>query len=752
MKITKRVVCLLLVAIMVFTSSSLITLADELPLPGETPIEDPIPNEEPLDGNEVDPEDNNNNEDGDSKDLPDDESDEEADKETDIEEEDGDSEEEAEEDEEEIEEILLSYKAAPFDWSGYPTTLDPIKATLVSPNPDYGTKIKNGDFSYHPQIGPDKSEYSGSKKNASGHSSDNWQTTQPTGGRSSGEHFGVQNSRFEWVNNYLSGSTTYISSNNPLDGGPAAYAYSLRAYSAGDPRIKNSTVQQSYLGPNVVVDPFVELNCNEPGTLYQDLGTNGKDVIIWSLNHASRYHAGDPQKMKVVIGDAKDKPEPTVDKAPGHESKGWNASDLEVIVNYNVGSYTEYQNGSIKDYDSSDVLVNAISKKGFAREAGGDAYDSIKYLSMPEVSSVSDNWKKVEGVYIVPEGQTLTRFAFQSINPGSSGNFLDDVEFKTLVGKLEIRQDPSKPTQLIVEGYYGGDPNKDPKIVYDYTDKDGNHHIGEIDMSDIPKGGGDFIAYIPIPSPDFDKVGVHVDGYPDDAGPSIKGSDAVTNKPNYTISFVTNTVNGVNPSFTPAQQTVPWGNSGTRPTEDIVDNNGYYNINKDGAGQVNWYYYVDGNPLNKDPANRLLYDFTQPVNSNITVYAEWDGDEPLFTVTYDPDNGQEPWLHGGIPYDGKTSTDITPTRDGKVFDGWDYYDESGNRVPFDFNTPIRRNYILIARYVNPPSNAPSPGIVIPTTAKRMAKTEESEFNIGYILLIIALVSIALLATPKRRKR
>ena len=38
-------------------------------------------------------------------------------------------------------------------------------------------------------------------------------------------------------------------------------------------------------------------------------------------------------------------------------------------------------------------------------------------------------WQQYTGTYTIPAGQTVTRFAFQAVNQGSYGNFLDDVVF-----------------------------------------------------------------------------------------------------------------------------------------------------------------------------------------------------------------------------------------------------------------------------------------------------------------------------------
>lgn len=48
---------------------------------------------------------------------------------------------------------------------------------------------------------------------------------------------------------------------------------------------------------------FIEMNANQPAALYQDLPTQGGDVIRWTLQHAARNGDGsDEQSMYVTIG------------------------------------------------------------------------------------------------------------------------------------------------------------------------------------------------------------------------------------------------------------------------------------------------------------------------------------------------------------------------------------------------------------------------------------------------------------------
>ncbi|MEU8246386.1 hypothetical protein [Nonomuraea sp. NPDC048916] len=55
--------------------------------------------------------------------------------------------------------------------------------------------------------------------------------------------------------------------------------------------------------------------------------------------------------------------------------------------------------------------------------------------SSPDISDDNTAWGYYTGVYVVPPGQTTTRFAFESVSAAggspTAGNFLDGVTFST---------------------------------------------------------------------------------------------------------------------------------------------------------------------------------------------------------------------------------------------------------------------------------------------------------------------------------
>jgi hypothetical protein len=125
---------------------------------------------------------------------------------------------------------------------------------------------------------------------------------------------------------------------------------------------------------------FAELNANEESTLYQDVDTIPGTTLYWSMQHQGRGSEG-ADVMRVNIGSTTTQEEQT--------------------------SLTRVEN------DVSTSVATISDGRG----------------------ATGTNWITYRGSYTVPEEQTITRFAFESISAAISstaGNFLDDVTFVPL--------------------------------------------------------------------------------------------------------------------------------------------------------------------------------------------------------------------------------------------------------------------------------------------------------------------------------
>lgn len=199
---------------------------------------------------------------------------------------------------------------------------------------------------------------------------------------------------------------------------------------------------------------FIEMNANQPAALYQDLPTQGGDVIRWTLQHAARNGDGsDVQSMYVTIG------------AP---ATGTNGAILAASgVNNSIDPKIQDDGKAI--YSSDGVI--AASENATCATAGS--------LSGLSVNKSDTKWYDVAGIYVVPAGQDVTRFAFCAGAVGSSvgdskklscGNFLDNITFSTLFGNLKATKLANEDVQI--SGYWGdSDPNKNLVVEFNETNK-----------------------------------------------------------------------------------------------------------------------------------------------------------------------------------------------------------------------------------------------------------------------------------------
>lgn len=193
---------------------------------------------------------------------------------------------------------------------------------------------------------------------------------------------------------------------------------------------------------------YVEMNCYHACMLYQDLTTHGNDVIRWSLNHAVTTGGDETQAMRVEIG------------APNRDGSGniVNASGWAANLNPQIelASKAIYRSTGVTDKDGN------LSTFGFG------SVSELQYLTVTKTDNGS-GWWNAQGVYVVPQGQTATRFGFVSeASTPDRGNLLDDITFSTLIGNLSARQLESYDVEL--KGYWGEtDATKCLKVVIGST-------------------------------------------------------------------------------------------------------------------------------------------------------------------------------------------------------------------------------------------------------------------------------------------
>lgn len=143
-------------------------------------------------------------------------------------------------------------------------------------------------------------------------------------------------------------------------------------------------------------DQHAELNAYQESTLYQDVETTPGQVLVWHLAH--RGNRG-TDVMKLQVG------------APGDftQPSGETTLSAPEISGANI-TYTK-------------------------TNSSGTSTLTSPYSNSFTMTDGNTEWGYYTGYYVVPEGQTTTRFAFTAVSSAGGGanvgNFLDDVFFGT---------------------------------------------------------------------------------------------------------------------------------------------------------------------------------------------------------------------------------------------------------------------------------------------------------------------------------
>lgn len=153
---------------------------------------------------------------------------------------------------------------------------------------------------------------------------------------------------------------------------------------------------------------FIELNAAAVTATYQDLTTTPGQVIYWSLYQGGVWYT-DKQNINNTMA-----------VRIGTQSQ---LTDTSMLITSQTVFDQSWSNRVI--YEIDEMIAVAAEDT----PAAYNGKDSNKKQLYTEVQ----RWTKYEGVYVVPEGQTITRFAFASLSTEDplSGNLLDGIVFRT---------------------------------------------------------------------------------------------------------------------------------------------------------------------------------------------------------------------------------------------------------------------------------------------------------------------------------
>ncbi|MFR0558259.1 InlB B-repeat-containing protein [Pseudoscardovia radai] len=342
------------------------------------------------------------------------------------------------------------------------------------------------------------------------------------------------------------------------------------------------------------INRYAEIIAEDPkGAIWQDVQTQPGTMYVWSLKHASN-NTSHIDGMSVLIG------------APGQETA--------------QNAYRQTVNGSGDQPGPVGTVIRTHDA------SGSPAQDSTNF---------EPNWETYTGEYIVPAGQTTTRFTFQAVDgyDVDTGNPVDDIAFTKAYrlhydangGVLDINQSSQNNvvtnnndgTPVGGDGLYyapGVNIQLHSGITGSHEDIDGNNVV-QIGWSDTPldvikstdwnngsgtdpKTGKTYNSeiYQTLRMPDSEKTvyAVYLE---------IVSSVSLRYDMNLPAGATTNTK-------TPDMVTVPKGSV-------AADSSGW-TANVNDKTKLTGYvfnYWAD--------KNGTPHDFSQPLTADTTVYASW---------------------------------------------------------------------------------------------------------------------------------
>ena len=124
---------------------------------------------------------------------------------------------------------------------------------------------------------------------------------------------------------------------------------------------------------------FIEMNTTNPAALYQDLSTQGGDVIKWTLQHADRAgHGFQEQKMYVMIG------------APEMQNG-------QIVAATGVKDQIDTH---IVDDGKAEYRYDSVNHTGVV--SGSAAFAKLNELKGLSVNKRDRTWCTAAGIYVVP--------------------------------------------------------------------------------------------------------------------------------------------------------------------------------------------------------------------------------------------------------------------------------------------------------------------------------------------------------------
>lgn len=414
---------------------------------------------------------------------------------------------------------------------------------------------------------------------------------------------------------------------------------------------------------------YAELCAYEAGTaIYQDIRTVPGTLYKVRLKHAS-LNSTYLDKMQVMIG------------TPGHEQP---VEMTRTTVNGHGDKLNE----------KSTTIATKVTNSNNRHHA--------------------DQWETYEGTYLIPDGQTATRFTFKSIDAKQLdyGNVLDDIVFdkayRLSYDKNAADAAGSVPSDTTPGTTRTASSKTDGKVS-DLVQRTTTHEDGSVTVRTVDQST-DVVSGCQVYYPAGQRITLATMAKDDDCWDS-----SMLSRPGHTQlgwnqdrnatqaqAEVTMVEGGMtvfavwvgNPVLTyDTNKPSTW--SGQMPSTPASISVTYNTAATDGSGwqsgdttKIRGYRFLGWYTGPQD--NTGLYQWATPLTGNVTVYAHWQRLQA--NVIYDANGGTGShanttgWQYSDVTIPGDTSKSFT--RDGYVFKGWslkagkaDVVYKDGSQIP-----------------------------------------------------------------------
>ena len=396
---------------------------------------------------------------------------------------------------------------------------------------------------------------------------------------------------------------------------------------------------------------YAELCAYEAGTaIYQDIRTTPGTLYKVRLKHAS-LNQSYLYKMQVMIG------------APGHEQP------VE-MTRTSVNGHGDKLN------EKSTTIATKVTNGNNRHHA--------------------DQWETYEGTYLIPDGQTTTRFTFRSVDSKQldHGNVLDDIVFdkayRLSYDKNSNEAAGSVPSDTAANTTQPAKSETDGKVS-DLVQRTTTHEDGSVTVKTIDTST-DVVSGCQVYYPAGQKITLATMAKDDDCWDS-----SMLSRPGHTQlgwnqdrnatqaqAQVTMVEGGMtvfavwvgNPVLTyDTNKPSTW--SGQMPSTPASVSVAYNTAAADGSGwragdttKIRGYRFLGWYTGPQDNAG--LYDWTRPLTGSVTVYAHWQRLQANVVYNANGGTGSHPnttgWQYSDVTIPGDTSKSFK--RDKYVFNGW----------------------------------------------------------------------------------